>query len=48
MQDLFELIVYYCCAKNQSEDIYMIVTKDTIIGDVVMQDEGIAPILMAS
>ena len=26
----------------------MIVTKDTIIGDVVMQDEGIAPILMAS
>ena len=26
----------------------MIVTKDTIIGDVVMQDEGIASILMAS
>lgn len=26
----------------------MIVTKDTIIGDVVMQDEGVAPILMAS
>ena len=26
----------------------MIVTKDTIIGDVVMQDDGIAPILMAA
>ncbi|MCR5593962.1 MAG: DUF1858 domain-containing protein [Saccharofermentans sp.] len=26
----------------------MVVTKDTIIGDVVMADQNIAPILMAS
>ena len=26
----------------------MVVTKDTIIGDIVNVDEGIAPILMAS
>ena len=47
-KDLFGLIVYACNANNVTEEIYMIVTKDTIIGDVVMQDEGIAPILMAS
>ena len=48
IQDLFSLIVYACSAKNQLEEIYMIVTKDTIIGDVVMADEGIAPILMSA
>lgn len=26
----------------------MVVTKDTIIGDVLMEDPGIAPILMSS
>ena len=26
----------------------MIVTKDTIVGDIVYQDEGIAPILMSA
>lgn len=48
MRDLFVLIVYACKCKKQIGGNEMIVTKDTIIGDVVMQDEGIAPILMAS
>ena len=42
------LIVYDLSCEKLIGGNKMIVTKDTIIGDVVMQDEGIAPILMAS
>lgn len=48
MQDLFLLIVYDLSYEKLIGGNKMIVTKDTIVGDVVMQDEGIAPILMAS
>ena len=42
----FNAIITY--RKNIQEDIYMIVIKETIHGDVVMADEGIAPILMSA
>jgi hybrid cluster-associated redox disulfide protein len=48
LQDLFLLIVYDLSYEKLIGGNKMIVTKDTIVGDVVMQDEGIAPILMAS